>query len=128
VTPDGEERFGAGVVRSVRATHVMPDDDGPEGEPHAHDYRVEVAVEVPALDLRGMAVDLLDLEAALEGALDGVRDSDLDGIRPPHLPAVTVEVFARWIHDQVRERIPNGDIAVRVWEHEQAFGSYRSVG
>jgi 6-pyruvoyl-tetrahydropterin synthase len=128
LTPDGEERFGAGVVRSVRATHVMPDDDGPEGEPHAHDYRVEVAVEVPALDLRGMAVDLLDLEAALDGALDGVRDSDLDGIRPPHLPAVTVEVFARWIHDQVRERIPNGDIAVRVWENEQAFGSYRSVG
>ena len=120
MTPDAEERFGAGVVRSVRATHVMPDDDGPEGQPHAHDYRVEVAVEVPALDLRGMAVDLLDLEAALDEALDGVRDRDLDAIRPPHLPAVTVEIFARWIHDQVRERIPTGPdgeilLAIRAW-------------
>jgi 6-pyruvoyl-tetrahydropterin synthase len=125
---DASERFGAGVVRSVGATHVMPDDDGPEGQPHAHEYRVEVTVEVPALDLRGMAVDLLDLEAALDAALTRVRDRDLETIRPPHLPAVTVEVFARWIHDQMRERILSGDIAVRVWEHEQAFGSYRSDG
>jgi len=128
VTPDAGERFGAGVVRSVRATHLMPDDDGPEGRPHAHDYRVQVTVEVPALDLRGMAVDLLDLEAALDTALGAVRNGDLETIRPSHLPAVTVEVFARWIHDRVREGIPSGDIAVQVWEHEEAFGSYRSAG
>jgi 6-pyruvoyl-tetrahydropterin synthase len=122
------ERYAAGVVRPVRATHVMPDEDGPEGQPHAHDYRVEVTVEVAALDERGMAVDLLDLEAAVEAAIALVHDRDLETIRPPELPAVTVEVFARWIHDRVRERIADGAIDVRVWEHEQAFGGYRSAG
>jgi 6-pyruvoyl-tetrahydropterin synthase len=128
VSGGAAERFAAGVVREVRATHVMPGDDGPEGRPHAHDYRVEVTVEVPGVDDRGMAVDLLDLEAAIDVALEKVRDADLEAIRPPRFPAVTVELFAQWIHDRVRERISTGDIAVRVWEHEQAFGAYRSAG
>ena len=121
------ERYEVGVVRSVRATHVMPDDDGPEGEPHAHDYRVEVTVTTAELDANGMAVNLLDVEAALDAALDKVRGGDLDAIRPEHLPAVTVEVFARWVHDMVADRI-DGDVAVRIWEHEQAFGGYRGAG
>jgi 6-pyruvoyl-tetrahydropterin synthase len=121
------ERYEVGVVRAIRATHVMPDDEGPEGEPHAHDYRVEVTVTTAALDGNGMAVNLLDVEAALDAALDKVRDGDLDTIRPESLPAVTVEVFARWVHDMIADRI-GGGIAVRVWEHEQAFGGYRSAG
>ena len=121
------ERYEVGVVRSVRATHVMPDDDGPEGEPHAHDYRVEVTVTTAQLDANGMAVNLLDVEAALDAALDKVRDADLDAIRPEYLPAVTVEVFARWVHDMVADRIDRG-VAVRIWEHEQAFGGYRGAG
>jgi 6-pyruvoyl-tetrahydropterin synthase len=121
------ERYEVGVVRAIRATHVMPDDEGPEGEPHAHDYRVEVTVTTAALDTNGMAVNLLDVEAALDAALDKVRDGDLDAIRPESLPAVTVEVFARWVHDMVADHI-GGGVAVRVWEHEQAFGGYRSTG
>ncbi len=121
------ERYEVGVVRSVRASHVMPGDDGPEGEAHAHDYRVELTVRTAELDTNGMAVNLLDVEAALDAALDKVRDADLDAIRPAEFPAVTVEVFARWVHDMVTDRI-DGDVAVRIWEHEQAFGGYRGAG
>ena len=121
------ERYEVGVVRVIRATHVMPDDDGPEGEPHAHDYRVEMTVTTAELDANGMAVNLLDVEAALDAALDKVRDADLDAIRPENVPAVTVEVFARWVHDMVADRI-DGRVAVRIWEHAQAFGGYRGAG
>ena len=74
-----------------------------------------------------MAVNLLDVEAALDAALDKVRDADLEAIRPENVPAVTVEVFARWVHDMVADRI-DGGVAVRIWEHEQAFGGYRGAG
>jgi 6-pyruvoyl-tetrahydropterin synthase len=120
--------YEVGVVRTVRAMHVMPFDEGPEGRPHDHDYRVEVVVRTEGLDARGMALDLLDLEAAVDGALERVRDRDLEAIRPSALPAVTVEVFARWVHDQVRDRLAGGDIAVRIWEHDEAFGGYAGAG
>ena len=39
-----------GTARRVRAFHIMPGVSGPEGELHAHDYRVEVIVERRELD------------------------------------------------------------------------------
>jgi hypothetical protein len=42
---------------------------------------------------------------------------------------VTVEVFARWLHDQLGAalgRLPGATLAVRVWETESAFGGYTS--
>lgn len=120
--------YEVGVVRTIRATHVMPFEEGPEGRPHEHDYRVEVVVRTGNLDPRGMALDLLDLEAAVDGTLERVRDGILDAIRPSSTPAVTVEVFARWVHDQVYDRLGGGEIAVRIWEHDQAFGGYAGAG
>ena len=43
-----------GTAVDVRALHVMPDVEGPEGELHTHDYRIEVVVERERLDDRGM--------------------------------------------------------------------------
>jgi 6-pyruvoyltetrahydropterin/6-carboxytetrahydropterin synthase len=120
------ERYEVGVVRELRATHVMPGEDGPEGLPHAHEYRIEVTVTTDHIDDRGMALDLLTLEEAVDGAIHPVREADLDLIRPAHVDAVTVEVFARWIHEGIVDRLGDGDIAVRVWEHESAFGGYRT--
>ena len=122
------ERFEVGVVRTVEAIHAMPFDDGPEGRPHPHDYRVEVVVTASELDDRGMAVDLLDLGSAVDDALQIVRGADLESVRPADVLAVTVEVFARWIHDRVRDRLARGAVAVRVWEDEGAFGGYRGDG
>ena len=33
--------YQVGTSRGVRALHVMPGTEGPEGQLHAHDYRVE---------------------------------------------------------------------------------------
>jgi 6-pyruvoyltetrahydropterin/6-carboxytetrahydropterin synthase len=122
--------YETGTIRSVRAFHVMPGAVGPEGERHAHDYRVEVVVGCAQLDERAMGIDLDVLDAALLQALSAVEEADLDErIRPPGAEAVTVEVFARWIFDQLAEaaRATGGHtLAVRVWESPTAFGGYHA--
>ena len=119
-----------GTAVDVRALHVMPGAPEPEGSLHAHDYRLEVVVERAALDGRGMVCDLDVLDAALGGIADEVRDADLEAIRPEGVEAVTVEVFARWLHDRLAEpvKIAGGEVlTVRVWESPVAFGGYRGA-
>jgi 6-pyruvoyl-tetrahydropterin synthase len=118
---------GAGV--SVRALHRMPV-EGPEGELHEHDYRIEIVVSRDDLDAQGMVVDLdrLDEElTAIRAELDG---QDLEAIRPPDAEAVTVEVFAHWAHARVAPVVRHsggGLLAVRVYESPTQFGGYRAT-
>ena len=42
---------------------------------------------------------------------------------------MTVEVFARWLHERLAAalgRLPGTTLAVRVWESPDAFGGYTS--
>jgi 6-pyruvoyltetrahydropterin/6-carboxytetrahydropterin synthase len=119
--------FEVGAAIEVRALHVMPGAPGPEGTLHSHDYRLEVVVRRAHLDDHGMVCDLDVVNGALERAAASVRDRDLEIIRPAGAEAVTVEVFARWLHDVLSEpvRAAGGeDLAVRVWESPDAFGGY----
>src|SRR4051794_34539286 len=121
--------YETGATVAVRALHVMPGVEGPEGVLHAHDYRIEATVEREKLDERGMVCDLDVLDAALAAAADHVRDVDLEIIRPDDAEAVTVEVFARWAHHAIAERVRSSGadvLAVRVWESPTAFGGYRA--
>ena len=105
----------------------MPGVEGPEGVPHEHDYRIEVVVRRSQLDGRGMVIDLDVLEAALRDVARRVDGHDLEAIRPPEAEAVTVEIFARWTHDQLRPTVRRAgadELAVRVWESAEAFGGY----
>ena len=55
-----------------------------------------------------------------------VADADLDEV-VPDVEAVTVEVFARWVHGELAGALgplPDVTLAVRVWENETAFGGY----
>src|SRR6266568_4866938 len=88
-----------GLSRSVRAFHIMPGLPGPEGQLHDHDYRIEIVVDREQLDGRGMVCDLDVLEAALTELTSRVEGRNLEEIRPAGAKAVTVEVFARWVHD-----------------------------
>jgi 6-pyruvoyltetrahydropterin/6-carboxytetrahydropterin synthase len=119
--------YQVGTAIEVRAFHVMPAVDGPEGQLHAHDYKVEVLVGRADLDERGMVCDLDILDGALRRVGDTVRDADLDVIRPADCEAVTVEVFARWAHGMLADAVRAGggeDLTVRVWESAVAFGAY----
>ena len=118
--------YEVGSSVTVRALHQMPV-EGPEGELHAHDYRFDVVVGRRALDERGMVCDLDALRAALQGIADRIDGRDLEEIRPPEAEAVTVEVLARWAHQELVPalRQAGGDtLAVRVWETDSDFGGY----
>ena len=119
--------YQVGTAIEVRAFHVMPGVEGPEGQLHSHDYRVEVLVGRADLDERGMVCDLEILDGALRRVGDIVRDANLDVIRPADVEAVTVEVFARWAHGALADAVRAGggeDLTVRVWESPVAFGAY----
>src|SRR5246127_4930743 len=118
-----------GLSRSVRAFHIMPGLPGPEGQLHDHDYRIEIVVDREKLDDRGMVCDLDVLEAALTELTSRVEDRNLEEIRPPEAEAVTVEVFARWVHDSLSPTVlaAGGEtVAVPEWETDFAFGGYRA--
>jgi 6-pyruvoyltetrahydropterin/6-carboxytetrahydropterin synthase len=119
--------YEVGTAIDVRALHVMPGKEGPEGELHDHDYRLEIVVSRSDLDRHAMVCDIDALNAALEevkGELDG---ADLERIRPHDVEAVTVEIFARWVHGAIAEALARAgaeQLTVRVWESPVAFGSY----
>ncbi|MCA1844780.1 MAG: 6-carboxytetrahydropterin synthase [Actinobacteria bacterium] len=126
--PDAMYETGTSVT--VRALHRMPGMEGPEGRLHHHDYRLEVVAGRRGLDEAGMVVDLDALDAALGAVARRLHDADLECIRPPDAAAVTVEVFARWLHRElapVAARAGAHDLAVRVWESPTAFGGYRAA-
>jgi 6-pyruvoyltetrahydropterin/6-carboxytetrahydropterin synthase len=121
--------FEVGASADLRALHRIPWLPPPEGDLHAHDYRVDVVVERTSLDRRGMVCDLDVVEAALQEAVAAIAGKDLDSIRPPEAEAVTVEILARWFHERLSDAIAaaGGEaLAVRVWESPTAFGGYRA--
>jgi 6-pyruvoyltetrahydropterin/6-carboxytetrahydropterin synthase len=122
--------YQVGTSAEVRALHIMPGAPPPEGELHAHDYRIEVILERAELDDRGMVCDLDVLEEALADVTVTVRDVDLEVIRPADADAVTVEVFARWAHSALAPVMRGQGVdvlTVRVWESPVAFGGYTAA-
>ncbi len=122
------DAFEVGAAAPLRAFHRLPWLTGPEGESHAHEYRIEVVVERERLDERGMVCDLDVLRSALDDVLGRLEGRDLEEIRPEDVEAVTVEVLARWLHSELAEpvRLAGGDVlGIRVWEAPDAFGGYR---
>jgi 6-pyruvoyltetrahydropterin/6-carboxytetrahydropterin synthase len=119
--------YSTGTAATVRAYHLMPGMPPPEGERHAHDYRLDLVVSRGTLDERGMVVDLDVLDAALRGVLDRVADADLGGVVGAE--AVTVEVFARWVWDTLADALgaQPAVLRVRVWESQVAFGGYEAA-
>jgi 6-pyruvoyltetrahydropterin/6-carboxytetrahydropterin synthase len=120
--------FQVGTSIQFPAEHIMPGVEGPEGELHSHDYRLEVVVEREKLDDRGMVCDLDVLDASLQRIDDLLRGKNLDLILPEDAEAVTVEVFAHWAHDFLAGQLRGSGaelLTVRVWESATAFGGYR---
>jgi 6-pyruvoyltetrahydropterin/6-carboxytetrahydropterin synthase len=125
--------FETGTSATVRSFHVMPGMPPPEGERHSHDYRFDIVVTRDELDERGMVVDLDVLDDALGDLVQRLDDADLDAIVAPDMgvEAVTVEVFAQWVHAQLAKAIgavgAAATLSVRVFENATAFGGYRAA-
>lgn len=119
--------FETGATIEFTAQHQMPGDAGPEGELHEHDYRVEVVAERAQLDEHGMVCNLDILVATLQGIEATLAGNNVDLIKPADSEAVTVEVFAQWVHGTVCGALDGSDVdrvSVRVWESPTAFGGF----
>jgi 6-pyruvoyltetrahydropterin/6-carboxytetrahydropterin synthase len=124
--------YETGTAAEVRAFHVMPDLPPPEGQRHAHDYRLDVVVRRGDVDERGMVVDLDVLDEALRELVDLLNGADLDRVvaADAGADAVTVEVFARWVHERLAAALgplEGAVLSVRVWESRVAFGGYTAA-
>jgi 6-pyruvoyltetrahydropterin/6-carboxytetrahydropterin synthase len=120
--------FEVGAAIAFSALHRQPV-EGPEGELHSHQYRLEVVVERSELDARGMVCDLDRLNAALRDVVAQIEGQDLEAVRPEWAEAVTVEVLSRWAHGALAEavRLAGGEgLTVRVFESATEFGGYRA--
>ena len=120
--------FEVGDSVEVHALHRMPV-EGPEGELHGHDYRLDVVIARDELDERGMVVDLEQLDAELKAVRAELDGRDLELIRPAEAEGVTVEVLARWAWDRLAPLAVTsgaGELSVRVYESPAAFGGYRA--
>jgi 6-pyruvoyltetrahydropterin/6-carboxytetrahydropterin synthase len=119
--------FQVGTAIEFPAQHIMPGMEGPEGELHEHEYRLEVLLERAQLDDQGMVCDLDVLDAVLQRIDATLRDQNLEKIQPSDAAAVTVEVFAQWAHRTIAEELQASGVdtlSVRVYENADAFGGF----
>jgi len=107
--------------------YLIGGDWGDENRPHAHDYRLEVHLSGPELDRHGYLVDLVDLEARMDGVrrrYGGVLLNDLEAFsgRNPSL-----ERFCRILWEELSaglESVGIETLTVRLWETEQAWAQW----
>ena len=115
--------------RAFEARHYLVGGDwGPENDPHAHAYRVEVRLEAEELDRHGYIVDLEKLEDLLDRCVAHYQDRMLNDLAEFSGCNPSIEHFSRCFFDRLAAGLrPHGfhAIEVRVWENTDAWASYR---
>lgn len=127
------ESAGAGYTlatgREIHSRHFLVGGDfGPENQPHAHRYRVEVEVTGEELDQHGFLLDLVALEGHLNSLLGDYAGKTLNtlpafaGLNP------SLEHFSRILCRGMADRLgPLGwtSLSVRIWEDQAGWAMYR---
>ena len=118
------------VRRDFIAQHALIGGDwGAENQPHSHHYVLELHLEGTELDGHGYLVDIVEVEGQLGKLLDRYREHFLNdfpefaGLNP------SLEHFARILCTSLNERVKASNLSaiqVVLWEHENAWASYRS--
>ena len=121
--------YKVAVTREFIANHFLIGGDwGAENEPHAHHYVVEVSIESDTLDEHGYLVDIVDIEAGLDGIVDYFRDTmlndkpEFEGLNP------SIEHFSRILNQKLAKIIkmgPAGTLSVKLWENESCWAAYK---
>ena len=121
--------YKVAVTREFIANHFLIGGDwGAENEPHAHHYVVEVSIESDTLDEHGYLVDIVDIEASLDGIVDYFRDTmlndkpEFEGLNP------SIEHFSRILNQKLAKKIKmeaSGTLFVKLWENESCWAAYK---
>jgi 6-pyruvoyltetrahydropterin/6-carboxytetrahydropterin synthase len=93
---------------------------------HGHNWKVVAEVEGSDLNDIGLLVDFKDLKGILKDVLDRLDHVCLNDIEEFRESNPSSELIARYIHGQIKERLPAGIriVNVKVWESERARAEY----
>ena len=117
--------YALGVRADFTAEHYLVGGEfGPEGAPHAHDYRIEVVLEGDRLDEHGFLVDIVRVRAELDGLVGRYRDQLLNDL--PEFSGVNTgcEVFSQVLASALAEKLGAAGpsrLRVRLWESTDAW-------
>jgi 6-pyruvoyltetrahydropterin/6-carboxytetrahydropterin synthase len=121
--------YTVAVSRDFITNHFLIGGDwGSENFPHAHHYVAEVSIEAEQLDQHGYLVDIVAIEAALDGIVLYFRDQLLNdkpefaGINP------SIEHFSRIINQKLLAAINppgSGILRVKLWENSTCWAAYQ---
>ncbi len=116
------------VERKFTAKHYLIGGDfGAENEVHPHNYKVQVRVSGSFLDDHGFLVDINEINAQLDSALDYFKDQTLNDL--PQFadlnPSVEhfARIFCRYFSNLIEADKLNS-LTVRMWEYEDVWAEF----
>ena len=121
--------YTVSVSRDFIANHFLIGGDwGAENHPHAHHYILQVRLEAKTLDQHGYLVDIVDIEAALDGIVAEFRDSMLNDHAEFADLNPSLEHFSRILCEKFLAAIKapeSGSVTVKLWENDTCWAAYR---
>ena len=116
------------TVKTVfSAAHSLRDYDGPCSNLHGHNWVVEVIVCGEGLKHNGMLVDFGEIKKLTSEVLSRLDHTNLNEVPPFDKTNPTSENLARWLYEQVGQRVNTDGLRVRrvnVREAETSCASY----
>lgn len=117
------------VQRDFTAQHFLIGSDwGAENEWHSHHYRLEIQLAGAELDRHGYLVDIVQVEALLEGIVTRYRDKTLNDLPEFEGLNPSIEHFCRIVCTNFSDNLdaPNiSAVRVQIWENQIAWAAYR---
>lgn len=112
----------------IASHHLIGGDWGLENQLHAHHYKVEILLEGDQLDEHGYLVDIVDVETQLEKLVSYYGDQTLNDLTEFKGLNPSIEHFARIFCKAISNSIQADTlkaVAVKIWENDYAWSSYR---
>jgi 6-pyruvoyltetrahydropterin/6-carboxytetrahydropterin synthase len=120
--------YSLSLRRDFIASHYLVGGDwGPENDPHAHPYRVEICLSAAQLDQHGYLIDLEVLEQIIDACVDAYRDRLLNDLPEFDKINPSIEHFCRRFFERFTTALGSNRfnrVAIRIWENEQAWAAY----
>lgn len=117
------------VQRDFTAQHFLIGGDwGAENEWHSHHYRLEIQLAGAELDRHGYLVDIVQVEALLEGIVTRYRDKTLNDLPEFEGLNPSIEHFCRIVCTNFSDNLdaPNiSAVRVQIWENQIAWAAFQ---
>lgn len=114
------------VLTRFEAAHHLTSYKGAPEPAHGHSWRVEAALEAPALDAEGMAWDFVEVQGALRDLASRLDHRDINTVPPFDRVSPTTERIAAWFFDELAGKLPGAPLVeVTVWEGPDCSATYR---